>query len=174
MPWFKTCLSFPTAPCGGQYGGSDGVVLSPNYPLNYTTRQSCSYYITVSPQFGKFLKKIKIIKPSNLIVVSKRFLPQRPDSNVWKYCLVTLSFFFPSALPPSVVFGQFAVFHTSMNDSVELFDGANENARLLSSLAGSHSGESLVLIRSVIEKTRRECYYYFHCFLCLIRLKFLD
>lgn len=41
-----------------------------------------------------------------------------------------------------MVFGQFAVFQTAMNDSVELFDGANENARLLSSLAGSHSGES--------------------------------
>lgn len=41
----------------------------------------------------------------------------------------------------SVVFGQFAVFQTAMNDSVELFDGANENARLLSSLAGSHSGK---------------------------------
>uniref|UniRef100_A0AAX7VKY4 CUB and Sushi multiple domains 1 n=1 Tax=Astatotilapia calliptera TaxID=8154 RepID=A0AAX7VKY4_ASTCA len=81
-----------TAPCGGQYGGSEGVVLSPNYPLNYTTKQTCSYYITVSPQF--------------------------------------------------VVFGQFAVFQTAMNDSVELFDGPNDNARLLSSLAGSHSGES--------------------------------
>lgn len=44
----------------------------------------------------------------------------------------------------SVVFGQFAVFQTAMNDSVELFDGANENARLLSSLAGSHSGKSAV------------------------------
>uniref|UniRef100_A0A672FLN5 CUB and Sushi multiple domains 1 n=1 Tax=Salarias fasciatus TaxID=181472 RepID=A0A672FLN5_SALFA len=86
------------APCGGQYGGSEGVVLSPNYPLNYTTRQTCSYYITVSPQF--------------------------------------------------VVFGQFAVFQTAMNDSVELFDGANDNARLLSSLAGSHSGETLPLATS--------------------------
>lgn len=47
------CLS--KAPCGGQYGGSEGVVLSPNYPLNYTTRQTCSYYITVSPQFGNYL-----------------------------------------------------------------------------------------------------------------------
>lgn len=42
-----------------------------------------------------------------------------------------------------MVFGQFAVFQTAMNDSVELFDGANENAQLLSSLAGSHSGESV-------------------------------
>lgn len=43
------------APCGGHYGGSEGVVLSPNYPLNYTTRQTCSYFITVSTQFGKFI-----------------------------------------------------------------------------------------------------------------------
>uniref|UniRef100_A0A8C5D3L1 CUB and Sushi multiple domains 1 n=1 Tax=Gouania willdenowi TaxID=441366 RepID=A0A8C5D3L1_GOUWI len=86
------------APCGGQYGGSEGVVLSPNYPSNYTSRQICSYYITVSPQF--------------------------------------------------VVFGQFAIFQTAMNDSVELFDGANDNVRLLSSLAGSHSGETLPLATS--------------------------
>lgn len=49
-------------------------------------------------------------------------------------------------LSSSVVFGQFAVFQTAMNDSVELFDGANENARLLSSLAGSHSGKSTLLV----------------------------
>lgn len=47
-------LCFSIAPCGGQYGGAEGVVLSPNYPLNYTTRQTCTYYIAVSPQFGKF------------------------------------------------------------------------------------------------------------------------
>ncbi|KAI4829824.1 hypothetical protein KUCAC02_001489, partial [Chaenocephalus aceratus] len=88
-PVWDRALPTCKAPCGGQYDGSEGVVLSPNYPLNYTTRQTCSYYITVSTQF--------------------------------------------------VVFGQFAVFQTAMNDSVELFDGADENARLLSSLAGSHS-----------------------------------
>lgn len=49
-------------------------------------------------------------------------------------------------LSSSVVFGQFAVFQTAMNDSVELFDGANENARLLSSLAGSHSGKSALQV----------------------------
>uniref|UniRef100_A0A3P8SDR5 CUB and Sushi multiple domains 1 n=1 Tax=Amphiprion percula TaxID=161767 RepID=A0A3P8SDR5_AMPPE len=97
-PVWDKALPSCKAPCGGQYGGSEGVVLSPNYPLNYTTRQACSYYITVSPQF--------------------------------------------------VVFGQFAVFQTAMNDSVELFDGANDNARLLSSLAGSHSGETLPLATS--------------------------
>uniref|UniRef100_A0A3B4GMD2 CUB and Sushi multiple domains 1 n=1 Tax=Pundamilia nyererei TaxID=303518 RepID=A0A3B4GMD2_9CICH len=97
-PVWNKALPSCKAPCGGQYGGSEGVVLSPNYPLNYTTKQTCSYYITVSPQF--------------------------------------------------VVFGQFAVFQTAMNDSVELFDGPNDNARLLSSLAGSHSGETLPLATS--------------------------
>ncbi|KAM6977905.1 CUB and sushi domain-containing protein 1-like [Aplochiton taeniatus] len=95
--WDRT-LPTCSAPCGGQYSGSEGVVLSPNYPLNYTQAQTCSYYITVSPQF--------------------------------------------------VVFGQFAFFQTAMNDSVELFDGANQNTRLLSSLAGSHSGETLPLATS--------------------------
>ncbi|CAL8403736.1 unnamed protein product, partial [Boreogadus saida] len=94
-PVWDKALPTCKAPCGGQYSGLEGVVLSPNYPLNYTTGQTCSYYITVSTQF--------------------------------------------------VVFGQFAVFQTAMNDSVELFDGANQNARLLSSLAGSHSGETLPL-----------------------------
>lgn len=62
------------------------------------------------------------------------------------YLLISLTTSLSSGLSSSsssVVFGQFAVFQTAMNDSVELFDGANENARLLSSLAGSHSGESL-------------------------------
>lgn len=58
----------------------------------------------------------------------------------WVHCInLLISIFVVLSL---VVFGQFAVFQTAMNDSVELFDGANENARLLSSLAGSHSGES--------------------------------
>ncbi|XP_019903180.2 CUB and sushi domain-containing protein 1 isoform X3 [Esox lucius] len=97
-PVWDKALPVCKAPCGGHYTGSDGVVLSPNFPHNYTTGQTCSYYITVSGEF--------------------------------------------------VVFGQFAYFQTAMNDSVELFDGANQNARLLSSLAGSHSGETLPLATS--------------------------
>ncbi|XP_073776667.1 CUB and sushi domain-containing protein 1 [Danio rerio] len=97
-PVWDKALPTCKAPCGGQYTGSEGVVLSPNYPLNYTTSQTCSYYITVSGEF--------------------------------------------------VVFGQFAYFQTAMNDSVELFDGPNQNSRLLSSLAGSHSGETLPLATS--------------------------
>ena len=58
--------------------------------------------------------------------------------------ILTLPHWMPMCVCSSVVFGQFAVFQTAMNDSVELFDGANQNARLLSSLAGSHSGECVL------------------------------
>ncbi|XP_057355961.1 CUB and sushi domain-containing protein 2 isoform X3 [Manis pentadactyla] len=87
-----------TAPCGGQYVGSDGVVLSPNYPQNYTSGQTCLYFVTVPKDY--------------------------------------------------VVFGQFAFFHTALNDVVEVHDGHNQHSRLLSSLSGSHTGESLPLATS--------------------------
>lgn len=98
------------------------MVLSPNFPLNYTTRQTCSYYISVSPQFGECHDDSK--RPMETVTWTR-----------WRTTDLCLDFC------SSVVFGQFAVFQTAMNDSVELFDGANENSRLLSSLAGSHSGE---------------------------------
>ncbi|XP_061452290.1 CUB and sushi domain-containing protein 2 isoform X5 [Rhineura floridana] len=84
-----------TAPCGGQYTGSDGVILSPNYPRNYTTRQVCLYFIVVPKDY--------------------------------------------------VVFGQFAFFQTALHDIIEVHDGPNQHSRLLSSLSGSHTGESLPL-----------------------------
>ncbi|KAI1231216.1 hypothetical protein IHE44_0008153 [Lamprotornis superbus] len=83
------------APCGGQYTGSDGVVLSPNYPQNYTSGQVCLYSIVVPKDY--------------------------------------------------VLFGQFAFFQTALNDVVEVHDGPTQHSRLLSSLSGSHSGESLPL-----------------------------
>uniref|UniRef100_A0A6I8NZE7 CUB and Sushi multiple domains 2 n=1 Tax=Ornithorhynchus anatinus TaxID=9258 RepID=A0A6I8NZE7_ORNAN len=87
-----------TAPCGGQYAGSDGVVLSPSYPRNYTSGQVCLYFVAVPKDY--------------------------------------------------VVFGQFAFFHTALNDVVEVHDGHNQHSRLLSSLSGSHTGESLPLATS--------------------------
>lgn len=42
-----------SAPCGGQYVGSDGVVLSPNYPQNYTSGQTCLYFVTVPKDYGR-------------------------------------------------------------------------------------------------------------------------
>lgn len=47
-------ISLP-APCGGQYVGSDGVVLSPNYPQNYTSGQICLYFVTVPKDYGMFI-----------------------------------------------------------------------------------------------------------------------
>lgn len=40
----------------------------------------------------------------------------------------------------TVVFGQFAFFHTALNDVVEVHDGHSQHSRLLSSLSGSHTG----------------------------------
>lgn len=39
-----------------------------------------------------------------------------------------------------MVFSQFAFFHTALNDIVEVYDGATQHARVLSSLSGAHTG----------------------------------
>uniref|UniRef100_A0A8C5DPG5 CUB and sushi domain-containing protein 3-like n=1 Tax=Gouania willdenowi TaxID=441366 RepID=A0A8C5DPG5_GOUWI len=39
------------APCGGHFTGSEGTVLSPNYPHNYTKGQSCVYDVFVPGDF---------------------------------------------------------------------------------------------------------------------------
>uniref|UniRef100_A0A8C2Z0K3 CUB and Sushi multiple domains 3 n=1 Tax=Cyclopterus lumpus TaxID=8103 RepID=A0A8C2Z0K3_CYCLU len=83
------------APCGGHFTGSEGTVLSPNYPHNYTRGQSCVYDIFVPGDF--------------------------------------------------VLFGQFVVFQTLTSDVVEIHDGASSESALLSSIYGSHSGETLPL-----------------------------
>nr|XP_014341913.1 PREDICTED: CUB and sushi domain-containing protein 1-like [Latimeria chalumnae] len=88
-PVWNRPLPSCNAPCGGQYTGSKGMVLSPNYPHNYTAGQTCLYSIIVPKEF--------------------------------------------------VVFGQFSYFQTTLNDLVELFDGASQQSRLLSSLSGSHT-----------------------------------
>ncbi|KAG9355662.1 hypothetical protein JZ751_000500 [Albula glossodonta] len=82
-----TCI----APCGGQYSGLDGVVLSPGYPGNYSRGRTCHYSVIVPKDY--------------------------------------------------VVFGQFAFFQTALNDVVEVYDGATQNSRVLSSLSGAHTGE---------------------------------
>uniref|UniRef100_H3CV01 CUB and Sushi multiple domains 2 n=1 Tax=Tetraodon nigroviridis TaxID=99883 RepID=H3CV01_TETNG len=89
------------APCGGQYTGLEGVVLSPGYPGNYSRAQTCLYSVVVPKDY--------------------------------------------------VVFSQFAFFHTALNDIVEVYDGATQHSRVLSSLSGAHTdaaGESLPLATS--------------------------
>ncbi|RXM30192.1 CUB and sushi domain-containing protein 3 [Acipenser ruthenus] len=84
------------APCGGRSTGSEGTVLSTNYPRNYSAGNSCIYSISVSKEF--------------------------------------------------VLFGQFVFFQTSLHDVVDVYDEPTQlNSSLLSSLSGSHSGESLPL-----------------------------
>uniref|UniRef100_A0A8C7XQX3 CUB and Sushi multiple domains 2 n=1 Tax=Oryzias sinensis TaxID=183150 RepID=A0A8C7XQX3_9TELE len=86
------------APCGGQYTGLEGVVLSPGYPGNYSRSQTCLYSVVVPKDY--------------------------------------------------VVFSQFAYFQTALNDIVEVYDGPTQHSRVLSSLSGSHTGESLPLATS--------------------------
>ncbi|XP_063029445.1 CUB and sushi domain-containing protein 3 isoform X1 [Melospiza melodia melodia] len=94
-PGWNRALPSCHAPCGSRSTGSEGTVLSPNYPKNYSVGHNCIYSITVPKEF--------------------------------------------------VVFGQFVFFQTSLHDVVEVYDGPALQSSLLSSLSGSHSGESLPL-----------------------------
>ncbi|XP_027287231.1 CUB and sushi domain-containing protein 3 isoform X2 [Cricetulus griseus] len=94
-PGWNRALPSCHAPCGSRSTGSEGTVLSPNYPKNYSVEHNCVYSIAVPKEF--------------------------------------------------VVFGQFVFFQTSLHDVVEVFDGPTQQSALLSSLSGSHSGESLPL-----------------------------
>uniref|UniRef100_A0AAQ4P1M7 CUB and Sushi multiple domains 3a n=1 Tax=Gasterosteus aculeatus aculeatus TaxID=481459 RepID=A0AAQ4P1M7_GASAC len=94
-PGWNRALPSCQAPCGSRSTGTEGTVLSPNFPRNYTSGQNCVYSISVPREF--------------------------------------------------VLFGQFVMFQTSLNDVVEIYDGPTQQNTLLSSLSGSHSGESLPL-----------------------------
>nr|XP_032815088.1 CUB and sushi domain-containing protein 3-like isoform X2 [Petromyzon marinus] len=83
------------APCGGRSVGQEGAVLSPGFPSNYSSSQTCAYTVVVPKEY--------------------------------------------------VVFGQFKFFQTALNDVVEVFDGSSQQAVLLSSFSGAHSGETLPL-----------------------------
>ncbi|KAK1880140.1 CUB and sushi domain containing protein 2, partial [Dissostichus eleginoides] len=43
------CLSL--APCGGQYSGLEGVVLSPGFPGNYSRSRTCLYTVVVPKDY---------------------------------------------------------------------------------------------------------------------------
>ncbi|KAG8570229.1 hypothetical protein GDO81_011162, partial [Engystomops pustulosus] len=94
-PGWNRVLPSCHAPCGSRSTGSEGTVLSPNYPKNYSVGHNCVFSVAVPKEF--------------------------------------------------VVFGQFVFFQTSLHDVVEVYDGATQQSPLLSSLSGSHSGESLPL-----------------------------
>ena len=38
-------LTYYSATCGGTISGSQGSIMSPNYPANYENSQSCEWYI---------------------------------------------------------------------------------------------------------------------------------
>lgn len=50
--WRVLCMFVCPAPCGSRSTGSEGTVLSPNFPRNYTAGHSCVYSISVPREFG--------------------------------------------------------------------------------------------------------------------------
>ncbi|KTG45688.1 hypothetical protein cypCar_00000684, partial [Cyprinus carpio] len=50
-PGWNRGLPSCQAPCGSRSTGTEGTVLSPNFPRNYTTGQSCVYSISVPREF---------------------------------------------------------------------------------------------------------------------------
>ncbi|PWA15041.1 hypothetical protein CCH79_00008738 [Gambusia affinis] len=218
------------APCGGNLTGSNGFILSPNYPHPYPHSKDCDWLIAVnsdyvlslafisfniepnydflyiydgpdsnSPLIGSFQdSKLpeRIESSSNTMLLAFRsdgsvsytgfhleykaklrescFDPgvvlngtrlgsdYKLGSTVTFYCeagyvlqgysTLTCSMGddgrpgWNRALPScQVLFGQFVLFQTSLNDVVEIYDGPTQQNTLLSSLSGSHSGESLPL-----------------------------
>ncbi|KAF7227343.1 CUB and sushi domain-containing protein 3-like, partial [Nothobranchius furzeri] len=57
----------------------------------------------------------------------------------------TFSWFCIYSVFSAVLFGQFVVFQTLPTDVVEIYDGPSADSALLSSIYGSHSGETLPL-----------------------------
>uniref|UniRef100_A0A672SF25 CUB and sushi domain-containing protein 3-like n=1 Tax=Sinocyclocheilus grahami TaxID=75366 RepID=A0A672SF25_SINGR len=53
-PEWNRALPSCQAPCGSRSTGSEGTILSPNYPRNYTAGQSCVYEISVPGEFVLF------------------------------------------------------------------------------------------------------------------------
>uniref|UniRef100_A0A674EVE2 CUB and Sushi multiple domains 3 n=1 Tax=Salmo trutta TaxID=8032 RepID=A0A674EVE2_SALTR len=53
-PGWNRVLPSCQAPCGSRSTGSEGTVLSPNFPRNYTSGHSCVYSISVPREFGKY------------------------------------------------------------------------------------------------------------------------
>ncbi|KAF3707384.1 CUB and sushi domain-containing protein 3 CUB and sushi multiple domains protein 3 [Channa argus] len=153
------------APCGGNLTGSNGFILSPNYPHPYPHSKDCDWLIAVNSDYVLSLAFISFnIEPnydflyiydgpdSNSPLIGSfqdSKLPERIESSSNTMHLAFRSdgsvSYTGFHLEYKVLFGQFVLFQTSLNDVVEIYDGPTQQNTLLSSLSGSHSGESLPL-----------------------------
>ncbi|GCB63272.1 hypothetical protein scyTo_0013182 [Scyliorhinus torazame] len=158
-----TCI----APCGGNLTGPTGIILSPFYPEPYPHGKECDWKVTVSPDYVISLtfQRESCFDPGTIKNGTRVGTYLKLGSTVTFYCdsgyeivgYSTLTCIMggdgkPSWNKPvpscSVVFGQFTYFQTALNDVVEVHDGPTQHSRLLSSLSGSHTGESLPLATS--------------------------
>lgn len=51
-------LLFFLAPCGSRSTGSEGTVLSPNYPKNYSVGHNCVFSVAVPKEFGEYITSV--------------------------------------------------------------------------------------------------------------------
>lgn len=61
FPVSPCLLCVSPAPCGGQYSGLEGVVLSPGYPGNYSTSRTCLYSVLVPKDYGELRKSFGFV-----------------------------------------------------------------------------------------------------------------
>lgn len=78
------------------------------------------------------------------------------NASVFLNILTRCLFFFS----PSVLFGQFVLFQTSLNDVVDIYDGPTQQSSLLSSLSGSHSGKAQTI--TALPELKTECVVNIH------------
>ncbi|KAH0502555.1 CUB and sushi domain-containing protein 3 [Microtus ochrogaster] len=126
-PGWNRVLPSCHAPCGSRSTGSEGTVLSPNYPKNYSVDHNCVYSIAVPKEFvpcGGVLTKRKgtILSPG---------YPEPYDNNlncVWKITV-------PEGAGIQVQVVSFATEHNW--DSLDFYDGGDNNAPRLGSYSGT-------------------------------------
>ncbi|KAF4798122.1 hypothetical protein TURU_067376 [Turdus rufiventris] len=158
-PGWNRALPSCHAPCGSRSTGSEGTVLSPNYPKNYSVGHNCIYSITVPKEFGESLplssgNQITVRFTSVGPITAKGFhfvyqvpcggiltkrkgtilspgYPEPYDNNlncVWKITV-------PEGAGIQVQVVSFATEHNW--DSLDFYDGADNNAPRLGSYSGT-------------------------------------
>ncbi|KAJ7400650.1 hypothetical protein BTVI_103420 [Pitangus sulphuratus] len=173
-PGWNRALPSCHAPCGSRSTGSEGTVLSPNYPKNYSVGHNCVYSITVPKEFGESLplssgNQITVRFTSVGPITAKGFhfvyqvpcggiltkrkgtilspgYPEPYDNNlncVWKITVpegagIQHSSDYSSSGDDSMKKVQVVSFATEHNwDSLDFYDGADNNAPRLGSYSGT-------------------------------------
>ncbi|XP_067112326.1 CUB and sushi domain-containing protein 2 [Osmerus mordax] len=119
------------APCGGQYSGLEGVVLSPGYPGNYSSARTCLYSVVVPADY--------VTCPMNEVLTASTgvIMSQSPGSGFphFESCSWVVK-----VDPGYNITFTIEHFQTSRQfDELEIFDGPSRQSPLLITLSGNYS-----------------------------------